>query len=104
MSHKQQSQPGRAGKAALLKRLAADYTGNSTANQRDRIMAAIRSTGSISTVEAVRYLDIIRPSSRIVELRQHGEPIRTLWTHEETEAGEIHRVARYVLDVKGVTV
>jgi hypothetical protein len=102
MTHNAQRQPGRAGagKAALLKQISANHTGNSTANQRFRIMEALQ-YGPLSTIDAVRHLDIIRPGARISELRhKHGEEITTLWTSEVSEAGELHRVALYVLGVK----
>ena len=88
-------------KAELLKSIKCKYTGNSAATQRDCIMAALAVT-SLTTVEAVRWLDIVRPGARISELRNDfGEPIVTTWCDELTEAGEIHRVARYVLEPKG---
>lgn len=98
MTQKAQRQPGEAGagKVALLNQISANHTGNSTANQRNRIMEALRH-GPLSTIDAVRHLDIIRPAARISELRhKHGEPIETQWTKELTEAGELHRVALYV--------
>jgi len=89
------------GKAVLLAQLKAHHTGNSTATQRDLIMAALRVV-SLSTVEAVRALDIIRPGARISELRhKFGQRILTTWAEEATEYGELHRVARYVLEQKG---
>ena len=88
------------GKSVLLAQLKAQYSGNSTATQRDLIMAAL-SVVSLSTVEAVRALDIIRPGARISELRhKFGQRILTTWAEEATEYGELHRVARYVLEQK----
>ena len=92
---------GQVVKAELLRSIKSQYTGNSSATQRDCIMAALAVT-SLTTVEAVRWLDIVRPGARISELRNDfGEPIVTTWCDELTEAGEIHRVARYVLEPKG---
>jgi len=71
--------------------------GNSAADQRQRLMAAIHERGSISTFESRRDLDIMHPASRIRELRQKGEPIQTVRVPEVSPAGKVHNVARYYI-------
>ena len=84
-------------RTVLLKRIAKANAGIATIKQRARMSVAMEVMGSITTIEAVRYLDIIRPGARIAEMRnKFGMNIKTLWTREPTEAGELHRVARYV--------
>lgn len=83
-------------RADFLRQLTATLPGVTAATQRQRIMAALR-TGPLSTVEAIRFLDIIRPSARIAELRNDGHRIITTWRADATETGEPHRVALYVL-------
>lgn len=83
-------------RADFLRQLTATLPGVTAATQRQRIMAALR-TGPLSTVEAIRFLDIIRPSARIAELRNDGHRIIATWRADATESGEPHRVALYVL-------
>ena len=70
---------------------------NSASSQRARILAALRQ-GPVSTIYARRDLDIMMPAARIFELRHKGGfNIHTHWAHQSTDAGVLHRVARYVL-------
>ena len=83
---------------ARLKTIAADLPGNDVETQRDRVLTALRE-GPLSTVEARRWLDIMHPAQRILELRDQGVDIDTTWTLEPTDCGRLHRMARYVLRV-----
>lgn len=83
---------------ARLKTIAADHPGNDVEVQRDRVLTAMQE-GSLSTVEARRWLDIMHPAQRILELRDQGVDIDTTWTLEPTDCGRLHRMARYVLRV-----
>ncbi len=70
---------------------------NSAAAQRQRLLDELK-RGGVSTIRARRDLDIMMPGTRIFELRHHeGYDIETVWITEETEAGEQHRVALYIL-------
>ncbi len=70
---------------------------NSTAAQRQRLLQELRH-GSVSTIQARRDLDIMMPGARIFELKhKEGYDIQTVLVEEETEAGNLHRVARYIL-------
>lgn len=72
------------------------HNDNSAESQRVRLAIALREHGSITTIEARRDLDIMMPAARILELREQGCKIDTVWTNDTTEQGKQHRVARYV--------
>lgn len=74
-----------------------DQPGNSSQTQRNRIMAALATVGPCTTAELVRWLDCPRAGSRLSELRAQGYRIGTHWRTDQTEAGEPHRFALYVL-------
>jgi helix-turn-helix protein len=77
-----------------------DNTDNSTAAQRQRLLGALRK-GDVSTIQAMRDLDIMMPATRIFELKNHeGHEIETVRVTEETEAGKSHRVARDLLKAR----
>ena len=70
------------------------HPGVSSKVQCARIRAAL-SQFSITTFEAMRYLDVYDPRARVMQLRNAGESIDTHWQTVITEAGERHRVGRY---------
>jgi hypothetical protein len=74
-----------------------NYTTNSASDQSSRLLAWLKGHGSITTIEARRPLDIMHPAMRVKELRGTGSRIDTIWTHQPTECGKVHRVAKYVL-------
>lgn len=69
---------------------------NSTRAQQRRLLERLR-IGSVNTLEARRELDVLHPAGRVQELREAGHPISTVWSHEFSDCGRRHRVARYVL-------
>lgn len=71
-------------------------TYQSTAQQRDVILAYLLAHNRITTLEARTKLDILHPAGRILELRKDGKNIHTYWTTQETPKGK-HRIAEYVL-------
>lgn len=83
---------------ARLKTIAADHPGNDVEVQRDRVLTALQE-GPLSTVEARRWLDVMHPAMRVLELRAIGLRIDTVWSLEPTECGRLHRMGRYVLRV-----
>ena len=83
---------------ARLKTIAAESPGNDVERQRDRVLAALQE-GPLSTVEARRWLDVMHPAMRVLELRAIGLRIDTVWSLEPTECGRLHRMGRYVLRV-----
>ena len=78
--------------AAILKA----HPGGTCREQCDRIRAAL-SRFSITTFEAMRYLDVYDPRARVARLRKAGERIDTHWVSIHTETGHLHRVGQYVL-------
>ncbi len=89
-------------KRRALMRLLHDNPGNSAKTQQARIMQALQTLDNVTTPEMVRWLDCPRPGSRISELRDEGHNIVRHWQIEETEAGELHRFARYTLTTSEV--
>ena len=74
--------------------------------QQRRILAAIQTLGSVTTFEAMRFLDVYDPRPRKLELVRQGYPIQLAWDRMETEAGVVHRVGRYFMSrqmTKGAT-
>lgn len=70
---------------------------NSTAAQRNRLLAALRKY-PVTTIYARDALDIMAPAARVLELRYNdGLNILTHWKTEQTSCGKKHRVAEYVL-------
>jgi len=71
--------------------------GNSTAAQRNRLLAALRKH-PVSTIFARDELDIMAPAARVLELRYNdGFNIHTHRKTEQTSCGKNHSVAEYVL-------
>ncbi len=71
-------------------------TGNSAEAQRQRILARLR-ISPLTTLEARRDLDVLHPAARVMELRDAGYDIDTVWTHDLNGEGRPHRVAQYIL-------
>lgn len=83
---------------ALLQKIHADYPGRASNAQCMRMLAAMRQAGHVTTTEARIHLEIMNPSQRVTDLRDHGHEIVTTWVHEPSEAGlGPHRQARYIL-------
>ena len=72
------------------------YPGNATRTQCERIKAALAQF-SITTFEAMRFLDCYDPRARVMQLRRSGTVIDTHWRIITTESGDRHRVGLYVL-------
>lgn len=82
---------------ASTKKAGLSIDSNSVAAQRQRLLQALMHS-AVSTIQARRDLDIMMPGARIFELRhKEGHDIRTVWVTEETEAGNPHKIARYIL-------
>ena len=67
-----------------------------TRNQQRRLLAALRQ-GPLTTLDCRERLGIMHPGGRVLELRERGWPIVTVWGRQIDAAGQLHRVARYVL-------
>lgn len=77
------------------------FKGIDAAAQRTRILTAMQEHGSVTTFEAIRFLDCYDPRPRIWELRHlFGHKIKTHMRAEPTESGELHRIGVYILEGK----
>ncbi len=85
----------------LLTDIAKVHRGNSSESQRNRLLVALKKLGSITTIEARRYLDILSPAPRVMELRKTGVDIETIWVYQPTDSGTVHRIGRYILKAEG---
>jgi len=67
--------------------------------QRARILTALEKAGTTgkSTLELREDFNIMHPGGRVLELREAGYPIDTVWTVTYNLQGHRHRCARYVL-------
>lgn len=73
------------------------HSGHSGATQRARLRDALETLGSVTTFEAMRYLDIFDPRPRKLELVREGMDIITLRRSDATESGERHSIGVYVI-------
>lgn len=80
-----------------LERIFLRLPGNGIACQRARLLTAMYELGSVSTFEAMRYLDVFDPRPRVHELRACGYQIVTASRLQQTESGFHHRVGVYVI-------
>ncbi len=71
---------------------------NSAPAQRQRLLTHLKSGKSITTLQARHLLDVMHPAARLMELRQAGYQIESIWVNDITPEGHIHRVARYLLN------
>lgn len=71
---------------------------NERPKQVDRILDYMRRYGSITTLDAMLGLGILRLASRISELKKAGVPIRRDWAKVTNRHGETCNVLRYSLD------
>ena len=70
--------------------------GNDADTQAKRLLIALKTLGSITTLEARQHLDILALAARIFHLRNmEGHEIPLTWEHIFTEVGEKHRIGRY---------
>ena len=84
-------------KKAALEKIRSEFKGAASRSQRARLLEAL-SRYSVTTFEAMRYLDVYHCPARILQLRKDGYQIATHWQTVETESGETHRVGLYVLE------
>lgn len=81
----------------VLQSILARFPGNNAATQRTRMLAAMKETGHVTTLESMRLLDVYDPRPRVFELRRDGNHIQTVVTKAETESGVLHRIGLYFL-------
>ena len=73
-------------------------SGHSNPTQNERIIAYIREFGSITQLEAIRDIGVMRLASRISDLRKRGYQITSDFVPVENRWGEKCRVKRYKLE------
>lgn len=73
------------------------FKGEASATQCDRLLAALRELGSVTTYEAMRYLDIYDPRPRKLYLVREGHDVVMTWRTAQTESGDKHRIGVYSL-------
>ena len=69
--------------------------------QRERVLDYMRKYGSITTLDAVLDLGVLRLASRINEIKRIGIPIKKDWTRVKNRFGEDCKVLRYSIDKGG---
>lgn len=71
---------------------------NSSEAQRARLLAHLKQFGSATTIELRRDLDVMMPAARVHELRHKlAYNITMARVFQPTDAGKMHRAARYYL-------
>lgn len=70
---------------------------NSNPTQNQRILDYMQKHGSITQLEALNEIGIMRLASRISDLRRKGYPIESKMVKVENRYGETCRVKRYSL-------
>lgn len=71
------------------------------ATQADRVLAYIKEFGSITQLEALRDLGVMRLASRISDLKKRGYPIEGMIVCIKNRYGEDCRIKRYSLKEEG---
>ena len=89
-------------KKAALEAIRADFKGTSSDTQCARLLEAL-ARYSITTFEAMHYLDVHRCPARVLQHCQRGHNITTHWKTVIKESGERHRVGMYLLAGKEAT-
>ena len=84
-------------KKAALEAIRIEFKGTASRSQAARLLEAL-SRYSITTFEAMRYLDVYHCPARVLQLRKRGHKIVTHWQTVITEAGVKHRVGLYALE------
>lgn len=79
-----------------LEKIRNKHSANDAGTQSIRLLAAMQALGGVSTIEAVRYLDILHPPARKLDLIKIGHIVKLVWVHELSSCGKIHRVGKYV--------
>ena len=83
-------------KIQYLQRLVKLFPGDKSRTQCTRLRQALVCF-TLTSFEAMRYLDIYYVPARILQLRRAGENILTSWATIRTEQGTMHRVGCYSL-------
>lgn len=82
----------------------ASWPDNTAEHQRARLLEAMKLWGGVTTLEAMRFLDIVDPRPRVVELRKEGYCISTSWARQPSECGRFHTVGLYSLSERNAEI
>ena len=82
-------------KKTALEAIRTEFKGASTNTQCARLLEAL-TRFSVTTFEAMRYLDVYHCPARIMQLRKAGHKITTHRQTVVTEAGVKHSVGLYI--------
>lgn len=82
-------------KATMLRAIARKLPGNDFNVQRQKILRALKSLGSISTIEARSHLDVMHPAMRVFELKESGIKIDKEMVRQPDHEGRFHNNALY---------
>lgn len=83
-------------KVSALKQIALQFNGVDRASQRQCLVAAFELYPILTTVEIRDYLNILHPAGRVMELREQGCNIVTLWVTVEADNCTKHRIGQYL--------
>jgi hypothetical protein len=67
--------------------------------QAPRVLEYINEFGSITQLEAIRDLGVMRLASRVSDLKRSGIPIHSEWEPVKNRYGEVSNIKRYSLAV-----
>lgn len=67
--------------------------------QTERVLSYMRRNGSITTLDAMLDLGVLRLASRISELKKDGYTIKRDWVKVKNRFGEECSILRYSLDM-----
>ena len=79
-----------------LEHIRIKHSGNDAGTQSKRLLEAMQALGGVSTIEASRYLDILHPPARKLNLIEAGHIVELAWVYEASACGNLHRVGKYV--------
>lgn len=82
---------------AILGHILKEHQSVSTQSQQQRLALALTYLGSITTIEARDYLDVMHPSGRIKELIEQGWGVVSSRVRYVAPCGAVHSIANYVL-------
>lgn len=71
----------------------------SKVTQAQRVLEYINEFGSITQLEAIRDLGVMRLASRVSDLKRSGIPIKSEWEPVKNRYGEVSNIKRYSLAV-----
>lgn len=66
-------------------------------SQNGRVLDYLRRNGSITALDAMNDLGVMRLASRVCELKEQGTPIETVMVEGVNRFGEVTKFARYYL-------